>query len=195
MTPEEVCRYAGSVASKFKISEHFEDLVSEGVLEYYENQDTDTLFGRMKRRMHDYLNIKTKGISIPSSDIARQIARDAHTEATGNLATDTLEALKMALHGAYIEYDEHSVEDFDVEDYIYRKELCDIMLNIINNHLTEREQQIINLRYYHDMTLQEVADFLKLTKKRIHDLETKALNKMFLQLEEESLFVTTPKQG
>ena len=189
MTPDEVYKYAKSVASKFKSSEHFDDLVSEGVLEYYENQDTDTLFGRMKRRMHDYLNIKTKGISIPSSDIARQIARDAHTEATGNLTTDTLEALKMALHGAYVEYDDHVVEEFDVEEYIYNKEQAEIVLKAINA-LTDKQRQVIELRYYHDMSQDEVADFLGIKQQAVQQREDKALKNLKVQLERSSLFVT-----
>lgn len=189
MTPEEVYRYAGSVASKFKSAEHFDDLVSEGVLEYYENPDMDTLFGRMKRRMHDYLNIKVKTISIPSSDIARQIARDAHTEATGNLATDTLEALKMALHGAYIEYDDHLVEEFDVEEYIYKKEQSEIVFKAIGT-LTDKQRQVIELRYYHDMSQEEVADFLGIKQQAVQQREEASLKKLKVQLERSSLFVT-----
>lgn len=184
LSPEEITKIATTLAIKFKSAEHFDDLVSEGILEYYENQDKDTLYQRMRRRMHDYLNIKTKGISVPTSSIARQIARDEHTEATGNLSPTTLEALKIALRGHYIEYEEGEADEVDVEEYIFRTQMAEQMLGIINTKLTKKQQQIINLRYYQDMTQEEVADFLGISQQSVQQRETAALNKMFQHLDQ-----------
>lgn len=176
MTPDEVYRYASAIARRFK-SEHFEDLVSEGVLEYYEDNDKGTLYNRMKRRMHDYLNIKLKGVSIPSSGIARQIARDEHTEATGNLGPDTLQALRMALHGAYIEYEDHLHTSTDMEGHLDTKNWCDALQDAMSV-LDDRQKQIVTMLYKEGMTVREVGDFLGISHVRVSQIEEQALKSL-----------------
>ena len=44
--------------------------------------------------------------------------------------------------------------------------------------LSEKEQQIITLYYYEEMTLKEIAQTLEVSESRISQLHTRALKKM-----------------
>lgn len=44
--------------------------------------------------------------------------------------------------------------------------------------LTEKEQKVITLYYYEDLTLKEISNILEVSESRISQLHTRALQKM-----------------
>lgn len=68
---------------------------------------------------------------------------------------------------------EDLVED---EEFLYANEHID--LEKVMEHLDEREQYIINRRFYYGDTLSEIGSLLSLTKERIRVLEKRALTKI-----------------
>lgn len=63
------------------------------------------------------------------------------------------------------------------ESSIIRKELSD-KLKLALENLTDREKQVIELYYYDELTLKEVAEVLHVTESRTSQLHTKALTKL-----------------
>ena len=67
-----------------------------------------------------------------------------------------------------------SLQDFSA---IEKKESAQIMSDILDT-LSEREAQVLRMRYYEDMTLNEVARSFGITSERIRQIEHKALRKL-----------------
>lgn len=83
----------------------------------------------------------------------------------------------------YMEQGEGKVEIITSEDYVQpervieRGELKRILLETLKN-LTEKEQKVILLYYYDELTLKEISKILEVSESRISQLHTKALQKM-----------------
>ncbi|MCR5720608.1 MAG: FliA/WhiG family RNA polymerase sigma factor [Lachnospiraceae bacterium] len=63
------------------------------------------------------------------------------------------------------------------EESLEKKELVD-MLNDALSMLTEKEQKVITLYYYEEMTLKEISNVLEVSESRISQLHTRAIQKM-----------------
>ena len=63
------------------------------------------------------------------------------------------------------------------EENIDKKELTEKLAEALKG-LSEKEQQIITLYYYEEMTLKEIAQTLEVSESRISQLHTRALKKM-----------------
>lgn len=63
------------------------------------------------------------------------------------------------------------------EESVEKKELAQ-MLSEAMDLLTEKEQKVISLYYYEDLTLKEISSILEVSESRISQLHTRALQKM-----------------
>lgn len=63
------------------------------------------------------------------------------------------------------------------EDAIAEEELKKVLEQSLET-LTEKEQKVINLYYYENLTLKEISNILEVSESRISQLHTKALTKM-----------------
>ena len=63
------------------------------------------------------------------------------------------------------------------EEAIEREELKKVLSEALTL-LTEKEQRVIQLYYYEDLTLKEISNILEVSESRISQLHTKALQKM-----------------
>ena len=63
------------------------------------------------------------------------------------------------------------------EDYIDKEELKQVLSNAMAK-LTEREQRVIQLIYYEDLSAREVSTVLEVSESRVSQIHTKALGKM-----------------
>lgn len=126
---------------------------------------------------------------------------------TGKNATDEEIAIKLGITGE--EYDEWqsqmkvtnlvSLEDFveqgsDVadgngitakiekpEEALEKEELKKVLGEALSQ-LTEKEQKVILLYYYEDLTLKEISNILEVSESRVSQLHTKALAKMKVKM-------------
>lgn len=126
---------------------------------------------------------------------------------TGKNATDEEIAVKLGITGE--EYDEWqsqmkvtnlvSLEDFveqgsDVadgngitakidkpEEALEKEELKKVLGEALSQ-LTEKEQKVILLYYYEDLTLKEISNILEVSESRVSQLHTKALAKMKVKM-------------
>ena len=71
-----------------------------------------------------------------------------------------------------------SVDDDTPEKYVEEKQLKEILFDIINNKLDEREKLILTLYYYEELNMKEIAEILGCTESRISQLHTKTMLKL-----------------
>jgi len=62
-------------------------------------------------------------------------------------------------------------------DAVKREELKGVLAEAVSN-LSEKEQLVVSLRYYDEMTLKEIAEVLGLTESRISQIHSKALTRL-----------------
>lgn len=67
------------------------------------------------------------------------------------------------------------------EEAIEREEMK-VMLAEALKTLTEKEQKVVLLYYYEELTLKEISNILEVSESRVSQLHTKALNKMKVKL-------------
>lgn len=80
-------------------------------------------------------------------------------------------------------------KDDDVEENIIKEEQILEMRELLDKILTDREREILELRYglYNSKihTLKEIGEILKITRERVRQIEKKAITKLKRQLEEQ----------
>ena len=180
LNTDEIVTMCEKLARKYRRPHMNDDLVSEGVLAVYERLETTpdeypaSLYRRANKAMYDYLNVKTKAVTIPASRAATEVAMG--NEYTGqNYSDEGKNTLRQALSSTTVQFDEEfmiAVEDCtkDYEQKDYLKKGFD--------KLTEREIVIIKMRYFNDMTQEDVAVHQGVSRQAIALCEDKALYKM-----------------
>ena len=180
LTTDEIVTMCEKLASKYRQHHMRDDLIAEGVLAVYERLDTTpddypaSLYRRANKAMYDYLNVKTKAVTIPTS-------RTADSLMTGNEysgQTHSVSGKKVlddALRSTTVEFDEEFMSS--VEDCTEKYERDDYLSKSLKN-LTEKEAEIIDMRYFKEMTQDEVAVHYGVTQQSIALWEEKALIKM-----------------
>ncbi|MCR4739653.1 MAG: FliA/WhiG family RNA polymerase sigma factor [Lachnospiraceae bacterium] len=71
-----------------------------------------------------------------------------------------------------------TISRFDLPEEAIAREELKLKLKEALNDLTEKEQKVILLYYYEDLTLKEISNVLEVSESRVSQLHTKALNKM-----------------
>jgi len=182
LTTSEIVVMCQKLARKYRRPHMTDDLVSEGVLAVYERLEATpdeypaSLYRRANKAMYDYINVKSKAVTIPSSRTATEAVLG--NEYTGqNYSDQGKQVLDAALKSTTVEFDEEfmgAVEDCTV-DY-ERKDFIEKGLHKLNHE----EKQIIIMRYFRGQTQAEVAVFYGFSRQYLDRLEGNALHKMSL---------------
>ena len=180
LTTEEIVTMCEKLARKYRRPHMNDDLVSEGVLAVYERLETTpdeypaSLYRRANKAMYDYINVKTKAVTIPSSRSATEVALG--NEYTGqNYSEEGKRVLDVALRSTTVEFDEEFMGT--VEDCTASYERKDYVEKGLKN-LNDKEKDVINLRYFNDMTQDEVSVFYGVSRQAVSLWEEEALYKM-----------------
>ena len=80
--------------------------------------------------------------------------------------------------GAEVPNEQSTQYRFDAPEEALEKEELKQKLAEALSLLTEKEQTVISLYYYEDLSLKEIANILAVSESRVSQLHTKALNKM-----------------
>lgn len=80
MNDAKILKLCQVLANRYRNSSQYEDLVSEGLVACYECKEQGKtaekdFVGAARRAMNDYINIKTKAVSIPSTWASRAVSR------------------------------------------------------------------------------------------------------------------------
>ena len=180
MNTDEIIIMCEKLARKYRRPHMNDDLVSEGVLAVYERLETTpdeypaSLYRRANKAMYDYINVKTKAVTIPSS-------RTADSLMTGNEysgqthSEEGKRVLDVALKSTTVEFDEEFMAI--VEDCTASYERKDYIEKGLEN-LNAKESEVIKLRYFNEMTQGEVSVFYGVSRQAVSLWEDEALYKM-----------------
>ena len=190
MNTETVVTMCERLARKMGRPQHYEDLVSEGVLKSLEVLDDtpDThpanVYRAARKRMYDYVNFDCHGLSVPASDAARAVARGNDTSERDDYSERGLELLRATLDSEWGEYDEDFTESYlpTAEETLINKDTGETLTRMILEALTDDESQIIILRYFEEATQDEVADLYGMSRQAVSLREIRALRKLRLRL-------------
>lgn len=177
MNSDEMLKMCRSLARKYNDPQEYDDLVSEGViavLELIEKGETNknALYTRAAFVMNDYYNIKRKPVYVPVQGKAKGMS----IEDDANTWTDV--AMHNALYGETVEIEEHTLQVPSTEDLYERKEWLARVHTVALTCLTQEEYAIIKMRYWEDMTQDEVGNVLCKNKMWVSRKEKSALDKI-----------------
>ena len=80
------------------------------------------------------------------------------------------------------DYRRHTTSHFEApEERIEREELVKVLGEALQL-LTEKEQKVITLYYYEELTLKEISNILEVSESRVSQLHTRALKKMKVKM-------------
>lgn len=190
MNTETVVTMCERLARKLGRPQHYEDLVSEGIVKSLEllldTPDTHpaNVYRAARKRMYDYIHFDCHGLTVPASDAARSIARGNDTNDRDDYSERGLELLRTTLSSEWGEYDEDLLESYlpTAEETLINKDTGETLTRLILEVLTDDEASIIILRYFEEATQDEVADLYGLSQQAVSLKESKALRKLRIQV-------------
>lgn len=187
MTDDELHILCKSLANRYRSKDQYEDLVSEGLLACYECREAgktnkSDLVGAARRAMNDYVNIKVKAVSIPCT----WASRAASNAISGGDGLDNLSGVSEVTLCSLMDAVSNKTESLD-NDTIFTddhaiayeaKNYSEYLLSVAKLSLTPTEFAIIKMRYYQDMTQDEVGEVLETNKMWVSRHEKAALDKL-----------------
>ena len=180
LTTDEIVTMCEKLSRRYRRPHMNDDLVSEGVLAVYERLETTpdeypaSLYRRANKAMYDYINVKTKAVTIPSSRTAdslmtgKDYSGQTHSEEGKRVLDDALKSTTVEFDEEFMGTVEDCTASYERKDYIEKgfKELND------------REKNVVILRYFSGQTQDEVAEFYGFSRQYVSVLEEEALHKM-----------------
>ena len=178
---EDLINMCRKLAHKYNRPNDFDDLVSEGSIVCLELRAEDPevhpakLYREANRAMHDYINLSLQPVSIPKHNVARRLSHDINDEETGNMSEDGANWLRNILSSEAVSYEEFSSSIPDHAEEYERADYENYVLTVAEQHLSLEEWRILRLRFWEDMSQQEVADAISSTQRQVSRIESKAL--------------------
>jgi RNA polymerase sigma factor (sigma-70 family) len=187
LTDQEILKLCQTLARKYKNQQEYDDLVSEGIVACYECRDEGKGYkkdyvGAARRAMNDYINIKTKAMSVPDTWPARTVS---HAMSTGEdldrldgVTSGTLKGLMDAMANDTVNVEEleiatpdhaHAYEKLDYESYV---------MSVAVTTLDKRELHILHQVYYKGKGQEELSDELEVSEATISRWKDGILHKI-----------------
>jgi len=185
LTGPEIVGMCEKLANRFNSPSHRDDMVQEGVLKCYEILADDEevhpahLYREAKRRMHDYLNIDVLPVTVPAHNITRRLTRDIDDDEIGEMSEAGHKWLKVVLSSTSGQYNEEC--GGSGKDHVERYETRDFTKHVIKTareKLTTEELEVVKLRYFGDMTQEDVANAMGKNKMWVSRYENSAMQKL-----------------
>lgn len=126
---------------------------------------------------------QTTGHSATEEEIAKGlgISEDEYLEWLSQMKVTGLVSLNEYMEqGSDVsqDYSRHTTSRFESPEESIEKEELSKVLGEALELLTEKEQKVITLYYYEELTLKEISNILEVSESRISQLHTRALQKM-----------------
>lgn len=184
---QEILKLCQTLARKYKNQQEYDDLVSEGIVACYECRDEGRGYkkdyvGAARRAMNDYINIKTKAMSVPDTWPARTVS---HAMSTGEdldslegVTSGTLRGLMDAMAN-----DTVNVEELEIAtpDHAHAYEKCDYeayVMSVAVTTLDKRELHVLHQVYYKDKGQDELSDEFGVSEATISRWKDSILHKL-----------------
>ena len=186
MTTKEMMKLCERLAGRYKAPQHYDDLVQEGVLkcltmlEANPEEHPANITREVKRRMHDYLNFDSRPVKVPTSDTARALVRGEDPSGRTTYSEMGLDRLRAVLEAEWgcVDEDTLSGNTPTPEELLQKRQESDIVLEGMRQ-LDPDHLVIIYRRYFEDMTQDEVALLLGVTRQAVSLKEHTALDCLF----------------
>jgi len=178
---EDLINMCRKLAHKYNRPNDFDDLVSEGSIVCLELRAEDPevhpakLYREANRAMHDYINLGLQPVSIPKHNVSRRLSHDINDEETGNMSEDGANWLRNILSSEAVSYEEFSSSIPDHAEEYEKADYENYVLTVAEQHLSLEEWRILRLRFWEDMSQQEVADAISSTQRQVSRIESKAI--------------------
>jgi len=178
---EDLINMCRKLAHKYNRPNDFDDIVSEGAIVCLELRAEDPevhpakLYREANRAMHDYINLSLQPVSIPKHNVARRLSHDINDEETGNMSEDGANWLRNILSSEAVSYEEFSSSIPDHAEEYEKADYENYVLTVAEQHLSLEEWRILRLRFWEDMSQQEVADAISSTQRQVSRIESKAI--------------------
>jgi RNA polymerase sigma factor (sigma-70 family) len=137
------------------------------------------LYREAKRRMHDYLNLDVLPVTVPAHNITRRLTRDIDDDEIGEMSESGHKWLKVVLSSTSGQYNEEY--GGSGKDHVERYETRDFAKHVIKTareKLTTEELEVVMLRYFGDMTQEDVANAMGKNKMWVSRYENSAMQKL-----------------
>lgn len=176
-----------SLAKRYKNTQQFEDLVSEGIVACYEvlaqgKTEPSDFVGAARRAMNNYTNVKNKAVSIPVSgnayNVSYAMSLDKRVESMDGMSDGTLLSLVQAMTNTTESAGDDTAFTADHAELFEEKEYQAYVMSVVKKTLTPTESKVIQLRYVDDMTQDEVSDVFQTSKMWVSRHERDALAKL-----------------
>ena len=162
MNTEEMMKMCRSLAYKYNSPSHFDDLVSEGMLECLEQVDQGNTHGANLRRManramHDYINLKNLPVTVPVTTATRSLARD--TEDNSTMSREGVTKLQQAINSTSTPLESVEVVDEGSDPAVIYEKKQDLLsvIRAARNVLSEDEWKLLSGRYLREKTISDLA--------------------------------------
>lgn len=187
MRDEDILSLCQSLANRYRKSDMYDDLVSEGLVACYEckadgRSDVKILTGAARRAMNDFINIKSKSMSIPKSWASRAVsaalAADEDVEGLEGVKDETLSLLLAAMRNEASSVDEWMSTTEGAEVDFEEREHHSYLLNKVKGALDEDDWNFLLMISDEGTTQSQVADKLNLSHQavslRLRRIQSKA---------------------
>lgn len=188
LSDKEIMQICKNLAKRYRNSEQYDDLVSEGFLACCECREAGKghkkdYVGAARRAMNDFINIKSKTVYIPNSWASRTVSRVLSNEGDN---TEELDGVKGGTFSLLMSAMMNETEDLSdttattkdhAEDY-EENEYHAHVLGVAVTTLDQDELKVIHMRYYDEMTQTEVAKLLDTHQVWVARREKSALEKL-----------------
>ena len=184
---EDILALCKSLANRYRKPEAYDDLVSEGILACYESlavgkDKKEHLVGAARRAMNDFINIKSKAMSIPKSwtsrAVSRALATDEDMENLEGVNEETLYLLIAAMRNDGSSVDESMSTTEGAEVDFEEREHHLYLLNKVREALDEDDWEFLLMVSDEDTTHLQVADILNISHQavslRLRKIQSKA---------------------
>ena len=177
MNENDIIKMCRRLAKKYKDPQEYDDLVSEGVMRCLELKNKgeskkNLFYTHAAFAMNDYYNIKRQSVYVPVHSWSKSMSQD------DDIKSWTYLAMHNALYSETVELDESCSATPSVEIEYEQKEWIRYIKKKMIEVLDEEELKIIDMRYFSNMTLDEVGNKLGHNKMWVNRKEKIALSKV-----------------
>lgn len=176
LTDGEILSLCQSLAKRYRNKDTYEDLVSEGLVACYEckaegKPHKQDYVGAARRAMNDYINIKTKAMSVPKTWTSRAVSHALSTgedlEELGGVRDGTFALLMAAMRNDSSSVDETLATTDGAEVDFEKREFERYLLSKIRHILSDEDWVFLLMISDEDTTQAQVADILSISPQAV----------------------------
>ena len=176
LTDEEILSLCQSLAKRYRNRDTYDDLVSEGLVACYEcraegKAHKGDYVGAARRAMNDYINIKSKAMSVPktwaSRAVSQALATEEDLEDLDGVKDGTFALLMAAMRNDATSVDETMSMTQGAEVEFEKREFEQYLLSKVRHVLSDEDWTFLLMVSDEDTTQAQVADILEISPQAV----------------------------